>query len=342
MKRIHIIVLLIAIILFSGSGYAEGNQLFSGKTIRMIVPYGSGGGFDTYARMVKPFLEKYLSGSIVVIDNVEGAGGEIGRNLAYIAKPDGLTICLTAGVDMVFNTIMETEGVKYDIYKWTYLSRLTVESSALTLPINSEYSTFKDIVNSNKRLLFSVDGIGDADYFILAIISHIFGFDILPVTGYAGNKEASMAAVRGEVDLWQSGIGTALPLILSGDIKPVLLYGTQRNPNIPDVPTIMEIINEEQFQLNEMDKKIINAVVGVDDIRRVLVAPPNLDDKTTFFLREAIYKALHDPELIEISNKLNRPIVYLSGEETTRLIKEAMEIGDLIKPIMENALKLAL
>lgn len=342
MKRIQTIFLIFVMIfsLFI-SGYAENASFFEGKTIRMIVPYGPGGGFDTYARMIKPFLEKYLPGSTVLVDNVEGAGGELGRNLAYIARPDGLTICLTAGVDMVFNTIMETEGVKYDIHRWTYLARLTVESSVLTAPAHSEYLSFHDIVNSNKRLLFSVDGIGDADYFTLAIVAHIFGFDIMPVTGYAGNKEASIAAVRGEVDLWQSGIGTALPLILNGDIKPLLLYGSQRDEKIPLVPTVLEMMQEEGFDLNEKEQDIIKAVIDVDEVRRVIVAPPDLDEKMTAVLREAVYKALHDPELIEISKQLNRPIVYLGGEEITRLVKEVMEVKDLIKPIMENALKLA-
>lgn len=341
MRKIQIVLVLLVVILLSGSGYAESDRFFEGKTIRMIVPYGPGGGFDTYARMIKPFLEKYLPGSTVMVDNVEGAGGELGRNLAYIAKSDGLTVCLTAGVDMVFNTIVGTEGVKYDINKWTYLARLTVESSVLTVPADSEYLSFNDLMISKKRLLFSVDGIGDADYFTLAIIAHIFGFDILPVTGYAGNKEASMAAVRGEVDLWQSGIGTALPLIQNGDIRPLLLYGTQRNPEIPDVPTVLEMMNTEKFQLSETQKNIIRAVIQADEVRRVIIAPPGLDENIKTILRQAIYKALHDPELIDISKQLNRPIVYLGGEEITQLIKETMEIRDLLKPIMLNALELA-
>ncbi len=341
MKNMQIIIIFLALIILSILGYAGNEQLFNGKTIKMIVTNAPGGGYDTYARMIRPFLEKNLPGCKVLVDNIGGAGGEIGRNLAYIAKPDGLTICLTSGSDIVLNTIMNADKVKYDIYQWVYLARVSIESSVLTVPTNSEYSTFKDIVNSRKKLLFSPDGVGDVDYFTLALISHIFGFDIMPITGYTGSKEASMSAIRGEVDLYQSGIGTVLPLIQNGDVKPVLFYGTERDPRIPWVPTILELINDEQYKLDEIDKKIIKAVIEVDEVRRVLLAPPGLDEKTTHILREAIYKALNDPELIEISKKINRPIVYFGGEEIAQLIKDVMEIKDLVQPILENALKLA-
>lgn len=343
MKETKIILVVITIIFLLSLGYnCEADTLLNGKTIRMVVTSGPGGGYDTYARMIKPYLDKYLSGCKVAIDNVEGAGGEIGKNLTYIAKPDGLTICLTSGSSMVFNAILQNDAVKYDIYRWTYLARLTVESSVLTVPKNSENLTFNDLVNSKKRLSFSASGIGDIDYFTLAIIAHVFGFDIIPVTGYAGSKEASMAAVRGEVDLWQSGIGSVLPLIQNGDVKPVLFYGAERDSRIPEVPTILELMNGEEYQLSEMDKKIIEAIIKIDEVRRVLLAPPGLGEKTTLILREAIYKALNDPELKEVSEKLNRPITYLEGEETAQLVKDIMRIEDLIKPIVENALKLAL
>lgn len=338
---IHFLVAVVFMISLTGAASAETQPFYEGRTIRMVVPYGPGGGYDTYARMIQPYLEKYLPGSTVIVDNVEGAGGELGRNLAFIAKPDGYTICLTAGVDMVFNTIAESEGVKYQIDKWTYLARLTVESSVLTVPANSQFDSFEEIVSANKRISFAVDGIGDADYFTLGIAAHVFDFDILPVTGYAGNKEASLAAIRGEVDLWQSGLGTALPLIKSGDIKAIVVYSLEREPKLPEVPTIVELADNDSYGLGEIDKKIIKSIINVDEVRRVIIAPPGLDENRTDILREAVKKALHDPELIAFSRQMNRPIVYLEGEKIAQLINETMEIKDLIKPILEETLKLA-
>jgi tripartite-type tricarboxylate transporter receptor subunit TctC len=335
--------LVVAVLILSSAvaALADTQPFYEGKTIRIIVPHGAGGGFDTYARMIKPYLEKYLPGSKVIVDNISGAGGEIGRNLAFTAKPDGYTICLTEGHAMVFNTLAESESVRYKIDKWTYLARITAEPSILTASTKSRFDSFEEIVNVNKKLFFSTSGVGDADYFALGVVAHVFDFEIIPVTGYAGSQEASMAAVRGEVDLWQPSLGTALPLIKNGDVKAMVVYGLKREPELPEVPTLVEIANDDNFGLGETDKKIIKAIISINEVRRIIVAPPGLDEGKTEILRKAVKKALHDPELIAHSKQMNRPIIYLEGEKIAQLISETMEIKDLIKPILDETLKLA-
>ncbi|MCJ7651230.1 MAG: tripartite tricarboxylate transporter substrate binding protein [Candidatus Lokiarchaeota archaeon] len=343
MKKLALFLVAVVLILSSMvTGLAKDQPFYEGKTIRIIVPSGAGGGFDTYARMIQPYLEKYLSGSTVIVDNIPGAGGLIGLNLAFIAKPDGYTICLSDGKDMVFSTIAESEGVRYEIDKWTYLARITNESSILTVPTKSRFDSFEEIVNADKKLLFSTSGVGAGEYFALGVVAHVFDFEIMPVTGYAGSQEASMAAIRGEVDLWQYSSGTTLPLIKNGDVKAIVIYGLERESKLPEVPTLIEIANDGDFGLGETDKKIIKAMINVNEVKRVIMAPPGLDESKTLILREAVKKALHDPELIALSKKMDRPIVYLEGEKIAQLIIETMEIKELIKPILIETLKLAL
>lgn len=339
--RTGLLMLIMFILSLTVPVSALDQSFYEGKTIRMIVPSGVGGGFDTYARMIQPLLEKALPGSKVIVDNIPGAGGSIGRNLAYTAKPDGCTICITDGTDMLYSTIAESEGVRYDINHWTYLARIAAESSVLTVPAKSPFNSFKEIINSDKKLLYPTAGVGDGEYFAVGIVAHVFGFEIIPVTGYAGSKETSMAVLRGEVDLWQYSVGTTLPLINNGDVKAMVVYGLEREPKLAEVPTLVEISNQSDFGLKEMDKKIIKAIVNVGEVKRVIMAPPGVDESTTEILRNAIKKVLHDPELIAYSTQINRPIVYLKGEIIAQLIHETMEIKGLIKPILDDTLKLA-
>ena len=69
---------------------------FGGKTVRMVVGYGPGGGYDAYARMIAPHLSKVL-GASVVVENQPGAGGLVALNRIYAAAPDGLTIMIVNG-----------------------------------------------------------------------------------------------------------------------------------------------------------------------------------------------------------------------------------------------------
>ncbi len=281
------LIIFIIFIITTGSVFSSNKPFYEGKTIKIIVPHGAGGGFDTYARMIQPYLEKYLPGSKVIVENIPGAGGEIGRNLAFTAKPEGNTICLTAGNDMVFNTIAESESVKYKINEWIYLARINMEPSILTVSSHSSLESFEDIVKSDNIFYFSCSGVGDADYFALGVTAPVFDFKILPVTGYAGSKEASMAVVRGEVELWQPSLGTALPLINNGDVKAMVLYSMERKHVLPEIPTLMEIAKNNKFRLTEIDKKIIKALINVNEVRRVIIAPPNGRRKDYNFKRSS-------------------------------------------------------
>src|ERR1051325_419912 len=69
---------------------------YAGKTVRMIVGSGVGGGYDVFSRLIAPYLSKTL-GTTVIVENVPGAGGLVAMNKLYVAPPDGLQISLTQG-----------------------------------------------------------------------------------------------------------------------------------------------------------------------------------------------------------------------------------------------------
>ena len=66
---------------------------YAGKTVRMIVGSGVGGGYDVFSRLIAPYLARTL-GTTVIVENVPGAGGLVALNRLYVAPPDGLTISL--------------------------------------------------------------------------------------------------------------------------------------------------------------------------------------------------------------------------------------------------------
>src|SRR5688572_13950096 len=75
---------------------AEKN-FYAGKTVRMIVGSGVGGGYDVFTRLIAPYLAKTL-GTTVIVENVPGAGGLLAVNKLYVAPPDGLQISLSQGM----------------------------------------------------------------------------------------------------------------------------------------------------------------------------------------------------------------------------------------------------
>src|SRR5262245_59861950 len=81
---------------------------YTGKTVRMIVGTGTGGGYDIFSRLIAPYLAKTL-GTTVIVENQPGAGGLIALNRLFVAPPDGLQISLTNGTGAAFAQLTEQQ-----------------------------------------------------------------------------------------------------------------------------------------------------------------------------------------------------------------------------------------
>src|SRR3954452_24856346 len=93
---------------------------FTGKTVKMIVGYGPGGGYDAYARMIAPHLSKAL-GATVVVENQPGAGGLNALNRIFTAPPDGLQMMIVNGTAASMSQLLGESATHYDLGKLGYL-----------------------------------------------------------------------------------------------------------------------------------------------------------------------------------------------------------------------------
>jgi tripartite-type tricarboxylate transporter receptor subunit TctC len=94
MARRFVSISTVLMLLVAGGGTLHAQSFFDGKTIRIVVGFAPGGGFDTYARVISRHMGRHIPGSpTVVVENMTGAGSLIAANHLYrVAKPDGLTI----------------------------------------------------------------------------------------------------------------------------------------------------------------------------------------------------------------------------------------------------------
>lgn len=139
---------------------------FPTKEIKLVVPYSPGGGFDTAARMVGPYMEKYLPNNVsVIVENMPGGGGNIGLGEVYKAKPDGHTIGL---VNLPGHFVKQILGeATYDLQKLEYLGNITTTTYLAAASQKSNYTTLEDFQNADNVVagitsISSTDEIGRA------------------------------------------------------------------------------------------------------------------------------------------------------------------------------------
>ena len=96
-------------------------DFYAGKTVRMVVGSGVGGGYDVFSRLIAPYLSKTL-GTTVIVENVPGAGGLVALNKLYVAPPDGLQISLVQGTMAAVAQLTGDQAARFDLAKFTYLA----------------------------------------------------------------------------------------------------------------------------------------------------------------------------------------------------------------------------
>src|SRR5580704_296430 len=133
---------------------------FGSKTIRLVVGYGPGGGYDAYARMIAPQLSKVL-GASVVVENQPGAGGLVALNRLTSAAPDGLTMMIVNGTGAALSQLSEQPGVRFDLGKLGYLGTVSASPWIWLVGPNSTIRTPQDAMSIGKRLNWAAGGPAD-------------------------------------------------------------------------------------------------------------------------------------------------------------------------------------
>lgn len=305
-----------------------------GQTVRFIVGYSPGGGYDAYARMLAPHFEK-RTGATVVIENRPGGGGRTALNQLVRSKPDGLTMQVLNGESAVMSQLTKQAGVAYDMATVSMLARIAEEPHFFL--VNPKLpDSLREIVASGRKLKFAatsrVDNLGD----YAAVTCQALGMECQIVTGYKGSKEASLALMNGEVDALTISESSGFNYSEGGRAKIVATLGHKRSALRPDMPTVYEM-----FQLPPERKWWLDFRLGIKAIGRALIGPPGIPAPRLAHLRGVWKAILTDAAVIEEGAKSQRGIDYGTGEELEKTARELLQTlpADRLEQINEVLLK---
>jgi len=298
---------------------------YKGQTVRLIVGYGAGGGYDAYARQLAPHLEKRL-GATVVVENRTGAGGLLALNQLAAGEPDGLSIMLVNGEGAALAQLLGEEGVRYDLMKLPWLGRVSTEAGVVLLGPRLPYRTLADAAAATERIRWGAGGKTDSLGDRAAVLSHALGLNSKIILGYKGANEAALAAIQGEVDAIVVSAGTAGKFVRDGTMTAAAVMDRERSPLLPDVPTVFEAADLSPEAAWWLD---FRAKVG--EIGRALITTPGVPDDRVQFLRAVAAAMLADPAVVAEGDGTGRPIEYAAATELRELIRQTLETLDSAK-----------
>ncbi|MFQ5841377.1 MAG: Bug family tripartite tricarboxylate transporter substrate binding protein [Thermodesulfobacteriota bacterium] len=308
---------------------------YKGKYLTFIVPYKPGGGYDVYSRILTPYLEKY-TGTRVIVRNMPGAGGMLGVNEVYNAPANGLTIGIQNCVGSVTSQLTGVKGVRYDLTKFSWIGRVAINLRVLVMRKDSDITNVQKLINAKRTVKIGATGLGGSTYVDAVITKKVLNLPTEVIHGYDSSTEVDLGMLRGEIEGQWGSYSSRLKMIKAGEQFVILQSGDKgkRDPRLPDIPTFFEVAPSEK------GKRILSTLAGMHETARPVAGPPGIPQERLEFLREAFYKAMHDPGFIKKAKKAKRPLNYLSGEETLKLVKSVLEIPEEdIKQIFIQAVK---
>jgi tripartite-type tricarboxylate transporter receptor subunit TctC len=272
-------------------GAAE--DYFRGKVVRLVVGYGPGGGYDTLARLLAPWIER-RTGTTVVVENRPGGGGLIALSQVYRAEPDGLTLMLVNGPGAALAQLLELEGARFDILQTPWLARVSTEPSVVMLSGRSPLKSLADLNSATEPVKWSGGGKADAIADTAACLSEALDLDAQIIIGYKGSKEAALAAMRGEVDGIVTSDRSARKYSRGGQLVPIAVLDRERSPLFPGLPTVFEAVDLSDGQAWWIDFRARMARTG-----RALLTTPGTPAERVDYLAGILEGILTEPAFVE-------------------------------------------
>jgi tripartite-type tricarboxylate transporter receptor subunit TctC len=219
---------------------ALADDAYPSKPIRLVVSYPPGGSNDIAARIIAPELGKALGGSVLV-ENRAGAGGLIGYQRLMKSEPDGYTLLLSSMSPIVL-TPQTMKSPPFDTLKdFAAVNMFATTPEAIAVgPRLANVKTLKDLLDLAKKqqVTLSSSGTGGLPHLTIELLRKIQP-NIMHVP-YKAGAAVYVDIMGGQITSYFGNLGSAMGFISGGKVRPLAVTSAQRNPRLPDVPTMQE------------------------------------------------------------------------------------------------------
>jgi tripartite-type tricarboxylate transporter receptor subunit TctC len=304
---------------------------FSGKTIRLYIGTGPGGGYDTYGRLVARHIGRHIPGNPALVpQNMPGASSLTLTNFLFNTAPRDGTAIGIVNQAMPTEQYLDISNTNYDAKKFNWIGRV---SSAVEMAIVWHTVPVKTIEDVRQReTIMGGTGPTSSTVFVPYLLNNLAGMRFKVITGFNGTTEIALAMERGEVE------GSATPLesltsyradwVRDNKIKILVQYTAERDAEMPNIPTMVELGKTEEA------RQILKFYASAAEVGRAIVAPPAMPAETVTALRRAFDAMFADQAFLDEVKRAGIQLKPMTGERLQDLI---VEVGTLPPALLQKA-----
>lgn len=212
------------------------------KPVRVIVPFGAGGGTDIQGRLLGQKFQQSM-GQNFLIENRSGASGLIGAEVAARSPADGYTVLFTTA-SLAVNMILYSKRIKFDplndLAPVSWISSVPLVLVAHPSVPAKNVKDFVALAKKSGRMTAGHNGAGTTSHLSVEMLKLFAGVNVTPVP-YKGGGPAAVALISGETDFSFATALAAQPFIKSGKMRPLAVTTAKRSASFPDLPTMTSL-----------------------------------------------------------------------------------------------------
>ncbi|MGE0629414.1 MAG: hypothetical protein AB7O43_16495 [Hyphomicrobiaceae bacterium] len=295
-------------------------DFYKGKTLKMIIGYGVGGGYDLYGRIFAEHISRFIPGHPNVIpQNMTGAGSFRAAQYLYSVAPQDGTAFGSVAQTLPLDTAMKGKASGMDATKFRYIGRLV---ASVELGVGIPGSSIKGWEESRTRqLIVGATGSTSPSYLLPVALNKFGGTKFKVISGYKGSTDSLLAVERKEVDIVGSmsvpTIMTKSPDWLLKKTAPVVYQAAlKRHPLVQHVPALPEMGTTPD------GTAALRAIAASSEIGRSVITTPNVPAERLAALRKAFDQMVKDPVFLAEMNKRKIIIEPLAGAEVDKIAAE--------------------
>jgi tripartite-type tricarboxylate transporter receptor subunit TctC len=318
----------------------------SGRTVRWIVPNAAGGGYDAESRLLEPFLEDAL-GVEIAVENLPGAGGILGARAIGTAEPDGRTLGMVGAPGLLLAALTGRREAPDPATGLSILGRVGRSWHVWAAAPRSGLDSMSAVLAAgrSRRLVFAINEVGSANFASITVTARLLGLDVDLVAGFGGTRAATMAVLRGDVDLVCFDFETIKDLVLAGELRPVLQISAAPvavHPSLTGVPVLGgpdgEALRVAQASARDASDTtaLATALFDLMGSGRLVVAPPRLAPATYDCLSRTVFETLSSAA---VRRAAVRPLDVAAGPDARAAVLAAAATAPRLIPFVTDALR---
>jgi tripartite-type tricarboxylate transporter receptor subunit TctC len=323
MRKIAILCGIVFELIFLGLGSGQAADApYPRDPIRIVVTHAPGGVNDLAARLVQPYLQKYL-GVPVVVENMAGAGGNIARAYVFAQKPDGYTLLISVQPSMQAGQIVTQ--AKFDTLKFVHIYNIVGHNyDVLIVPYDSPWKTVEDLKKASQAQALSSSGVGvGSNPYIFAMLLKTKAGINLTFVPFNSGAEIGLAVAGAQTQMGTATMTSVIHLHEQKKLRILATDGPTRHEAYPQFPTMVELGYPEI---------VLDQTVGI-------FAPPELPKEKSDILVAAFRKAVADKDFVAAAKKAGVPLRPLEPTEFLKVSKDFMELMKKMDPLLKPGRK---